>query len=206
MGNKFNWRDVTAEDEKSLLEKINALSATAWFDAHNSSLETADLCFYANFKLLQATSFSSIPPLTMRYLVGGNAPDWTVVKLDGSNKPIFENNPKAGLILNEKTIILYARFVLDSVLSEDGSMRLTETVDEDVFTRDPTPEQREELTRFVRPAKIIKTEVGFDIDCIILYGDKVYRADVSVLNNGYLEIKNEDLLAENMPIYPIILE
>ena len=201
----YNWRDVPAEDEVSLLEKINALSATAWFD-ESSSLETADLCFYENFNLLQATSFLSIPPLTMRYLVGGNAPDWTVVKLDGSNRPIFENNPKAGLILKEETVIKYARFVLDSVMSEDGSLRLTEAMDEDVFTRDPTAEQREEINQLIRPAMITKTDSRFDIDCIVLYGDKVYRADISVQNDGYLEIKNEDLLAEDMTIYPIFLE
>ena len=204
---KYNFQSVDKKDEKSLIEKINALSATAWFDEKNSSLKTADLCFYENFKLLQATSFDPIPPLTMRYLVGGCAPDWTVIKLDGSNKPIFYNNEKAGLVLNEETIIEYARFVLDSVMTEEGPMRLVETVAEDAFTREPTPEQREELIRLVRPAIVKKTKDGFDLDAIILYGDKVYRAEIDVLsNNGFLTIISEELLAEDMPVYPIFLE
>ena len=206
MMNDYNWRDVAYEDAESLIEKINTLSAIAMFEAESSSLETADLCFYKHFKLLQATTFDSIPPVTMQYLVGGNSPDWTVVKLDGTKAPIFEINPQAGLILNEETVVQYACFVLDSTMSEDGSMRLVENVDKDTFTYEPTPAQRDEVTRLIRPAIVKKTDHGFDLDAIVLYGDSVYRADLSVKNDGFVEIISEELLAEGMPIRPIFLE
>ena len=202
----YYWQYIPDGDEESLIKKINSLSKVALFDLKGSLLEIADLCFYKNFKLLKATTFNTIPPVTMQYLVGGSAPEWTVIKLDGTREPIFENNLQAGLTLNEETIIEYARFVLGAVMSEDGSLRLVEAVDEDTFTADPTPTQREEITRFIRPAKVKKTGDGFELDVIILYGANVYRADVSVLSDGFTEIKNEELLAEDMPIRPIFLE
>ena len=110
------------------------------------------------------------------------------------------------MILNENTVAEYARFVLESVWAEDGNLRLVEAVDEDMFTNEPTTEELEEITRLVRPAIVNKTGGGFDLDVILLYGADIYQADVSVLSDGFLEIKNEELLAEDMPIRPILLE
>ena len=203
---EYNWQDVDDKDIESLIEKINALITVAMFDAGNSALEIADLCFYKNFRLLKATTFDSRPPIAMRYLIGRKNPDWTVVKLDGSNKIIFNNNKNAGLILNENTVVEYARFVLGAVWAEDGNLRLIEAVDENTFTNEPTADELEEITRLVRPAIVNKTGDGFDLDVILLYGADIYQADVSVLSDGFLEIKDEELLAEDMPIRPILLE
>jgi hypothetical protein len=200
------WQDFPAQGEKSLLEKINALSALALFDEQNTALKIADLSFYTNFKLVQATTFTSLPPVTMHYLVGGESPNWTVIRLDGTSKPIFANNKQAGLNLNEKTVVAYALFVLGCVMSEEGSLRLVEAVDEDMFTDSPTPAQLEELARLVRPAKIKRTDGGFALDVIVLYGANVFRLDLEVRESGFLEIRHEEELAKNMPIRPIFLE
>lgn len=40
----------------------------------------------------------------------------------------------------------------------------------------------------------------------MLYGDSVFRADLDVKNDGYIEIMGEEKLAEGMPIRPIFLE
>ena len=40
----------------------------------------------------------------------------------------------------------------------------------------------------------------------MLYGDSVYRADLEVKKDGFIEIKEEELLAEGLPIRPIFLE
>ena len=202
----YNWNEISDEEAGILIKKINPLSSCDMFSVDRSRLQIADLPFYSNFKLLQATTFSSIPPVTMHYLVSGKGADAEVIKMDGTREPIFENNPKGGLILNAQTVVAYATFVLDAVQTEEGSLRLVEKVDEDTFSSTPTPQQRKDVTHLIRPAKVTETADGFALDVIMLYGDSVYRADLDVKKDGFIEIKNEELLAEGLPIRPIFLE
>lgn len=199
----YNWVEVPETETESLIEKINATSTFALFKTERTHIQVADLPFYKNFKLLQATTFSTIPPVTMDYLLTANN---DVIKMNGTRDPIFENNKDAGLILNEETVVPYAAFVLDAVQTDQGTLRLVESVDEDTFTGTPTPQQRKDVTHLIRPAKITKTADGFKLDVIMLYGDAIFRADLDVKNDGYIEITNEEQLAEGLPIRPIFLE
>ena len=203
---QYNWIDVQDENVPSLIEKINEQCSLKLFSEDRSHVEMAELPFYKNFKLVQATTFSSIPPVTMQYLVAGSAPNWDVVKLNGTRDPIFENNARAGLVLNAETVVPYATFVLGAVQTEQGSLRLVEKVDDETFTNTPTPEQRKTVTRLIRPAKVEETPDGFKLDVIMLYGDSVYRAELDVKKDGFIEITKEETLAEGMPIRPIFLE
>ncbi len=203
---QYNWIDVQDENVPSLIEKINEQSTLKLFSEDRSHVEMAELPFYKNFKLVQATTFSSIPPVTMQYLVAGSAPNWDVIKLNGTRDPIFENNARAGLVLNAETVVAYATFVLGAVQTEQGSLRLVEKVDDETFTNTPTPEQRKTVTRLIRPAKVEETADGFKLDVIMLYGDSVYRAELDVKKDGFIEITKEETLAEGMPIRPIFLE
>ncbi|MBR1777084.1 MAG: hypothetical protein IJ752_00660 [Alphaproteobacteria bacterium] len=203
---QYNWNEIPDSDVEVLIKKVNALSAFEMFTPGRSRLVVADLPFYSNFKLLQATTFSSIPPVTMQYLIAGQGADAEVIKMDGTREPIFENNPRGGLILNAQTVVPYATFVLDAVQTEEGTLRLVEKVDEETFSNTPTPQQRKEVTHLIRPAKVTETDDGFNLDVIMLYGDSVYRADLEVKKDGFIEIKEEELLAEGLPIRPIFLE
>lgn len=203
---QYNWNEVSDADVEVLIKKVNALSSFEMFTPGRSRFVVADLPFYSNFKLLQATTFSSIPPVTMQYLIAGQGADAEVIKMDGTREPIFENNPKAGLILNAQTVVAYATFVLDAVQTEEGTLRLVEKVDEDTFSNTPTPQQRKDVTHMIRPAKVTETADGFSLDVIMLYGDSIYRADLEVRKDGFIEIKDEELLAEGLPIRPIFLE
>lgn len=203
---QYNWNEIPDDQIEVLIKKINALSTFSMFTLGRSHLTIAELPFYSEFKLLQATTFSSIPPVTMEYLIKGEGENAEVIKMDGTRDPIFENNAKGGLILNKDTVVAYAAFVLDAVQTEQGSLRLVEKVDEDTFTDTPTPQQRKDVTHMIRPAKVTETADGFALDAIMLYGDSVYRADIDVKKDGFIEIKDEQLLAEGLPIRPIFLE
>ncbi len=203
---QYNWNEIPDDQIEVLIKKINALSTFSMFTPGRSHLTIAELPFYSEFKLLQATTFSSIPPVTMEYLIKGEGENAEVIKMDGTRDPIFENNAKGGLILNKDTVVAYAAFVLDAVQTEHGSLRLVEKVDEDTFTDTPTPQQRKDVTHMIRPAKVTETADGFALDAIMLYGDSVYRADIDVKKDGFIEIKDEQLLAEGLPIRPIFLE
>ncbi len=203
---QYEWNEIPESETEILIEKINEKSSFPMFKSERSHLTITDLPFYSNFKQIKATTFSTIPTVTMYYLVSGTGEEAEVIKMDGSRETIFENNPKGGIIINAETVIPYATFVLGAVFTDQGSLRLVEEVNDDTFTETPTPQQRKEVTHLIRPAKITPTETGFKLDVIMLYGDSVYRAQLDVKNDGYIEIEDEELLVEGMPIRPIFLE
>lgn len=202
----YNWTSVKENEEEVLIEKVNDATVSKVFTAGRAHLSFTELPFYKNFKLLQATAYTTIPPVTMRFLLGGEAPNWKVVKMDGTNAPIFEHNVEAGLVLNEETVVPYVTFVMGEVQSEEGSLRVVEEVDEDTFSSTPTPEERKTVTRLIRKAKVTVVDGGYDVEATMLYGDGVYHARIHVKNDGTIDIVEDEKMAENMPIRPIFLE
>lgn len=203
---QYEWNEIPESETEILIQKLNEKCSFPMFKPERSHLTIADLPFYSKFKQIKATTFSTIPTVTLYFLVVGTGAEAEVIKLDGNRETIFENNHKGGIILNADTVVAYATFVLGSVFTDQGSLRLVEQVDEETFTDTPTPQQRKEVTHLIRPAKVTAKETGFDLDVIMLYGDSVYRAQLDVKNDGHIEIENEELLVEGMPIRPIILE
>lgn len=190
-------------DDKTVIDKINSKRQFALFDPERSRLEYEELPFYRHFTLVRATAFSTIPPVTMEYLLSDEG---EIIAMDGTRNPIIENNDKGGLVLDSDTVVAYAGFVLGATQTEDGPLRLTEVFSEDLFTDVPTDEQRRLLRSLVR--KVIVKEKGktFILDAIILFGNAVYRADVEVKPNGQMEITGEEKLASGLPTRPIFLE
>ena len=61
---QYSWNEVSDADIEVLIKKVNALSSFDMFTPGRCRFVVADLPFYSHFKLLRATTFSSIPPVT----------------------------------------------------------------------------------------------------------------------------------------------
>lgn len=194
---------MTKDQENLLIERINAQCSFAMFNPNRTSLEIESLCFYKHFRLLKATAFNTIPPVTIHYLIDENN---QVVKMDGTRDPILEHNAQGGLILNEKTVVSYAKFILDAVQTGQGTLRLTETFDNEILTSQPTKEQLDIIRKNISPAKVTTTNEGFLLNTTVLYGDAIYNAEIIVKNDGNVKFNSEVLIADGLPIRQIFLE
>lgn len=194
----------TDRQQLQLIERLNARCSFPVFTPERTCIEIKSVSFYTHFRLLKATAFNTIPPVTMHFLIDE---DNQVVKLDGTNEPILKNNARGGLILNENTVVAYTRFILDAVQTEQGSLRLVEHFQEDeIITSTPTPQHLELLRDNIRPTHVATTPQGFLLDAIILYGDTMFQADIFVEPDGNLCFRSETPIAEHLPIRPILLE
>lgn len=196
-------KNMTKGQKRLLIERMNAQSSFALFNPDRTSIEIEPLCFYKHFRLLKATAFNTIPPVTIHYLIDEND---HVVKMDGTRDPILEHNAQGGLTLNEKTVVSYAKFILDAVQTDQGTIRLIETFDEEIFTSQPTKEQDEIIRKNILPAKVTMTDDGFLLNATVLYGDAIYNADIFVRNDGYVQFNSEVLIASGLPTRQIFLE
>ena len=192
---------VDKKSAKVIIEKINALHDIALFDAETTRLEEQKLPFYNDYSLLKATEFSALPPLKMHFLFRSGE----IVKLDGGVEALNNVNRKAKMNINADNVIEYAKFFLSSLMTQEGVFRLVKDVDDVDFSLDPTDEELQKITEAIKPPIIKEQDNGFNIKANMLYSDCVYHADIFVNKNGDLDILNEEVLLNDMPVRPIML-
>jgi TPR repeat protein len=192
--NGYRWRWFW-DEKKSLIKNVDAFKKFKKLEDEDYSFKTTDLIFYKNFKLLRVWQLKPKPNVKTQYLIGGSDPEWTVIKLDGTLKVIYENNPKAGLVLNEETVVGYVKFVLENISDEEGPMLLLEEVDEHTFESMKVPDNLSEIAQVVRQAVVRKTGEGFELDATLLQAEneKVYRSIIVVSSDGILDVKKLEL-------------
>lgn len=180
-----------------LIPIINALSSFALFDEDRCYLTTCTLPFIENYQLLEAQTFTTIPPVTMHYL--WNVENNDIIKLDGTREAVFANLNKLRLVLNSSTVVPYVAFVLGHTQSEKGSLRLVECVCNIEFTDTPTFTEMEFLKETIKPATVVEEAEGFYITCYVIYGDTMYEANIRLEQNGEFEFMEEKQVGEPMP-------
>ena len=179
-----------------LIPLINALSSFPLFNENRTSLHSSELPFFEHYQLLEAQTFSTIPPVKIHYLWNPNDND--VIKMDGTRDAVFNQLDKLHLILNNQTIVPYVQFVLDNVQSEDGTLRLVQSESEIEYSDTPSPEQLAFLKQHVSPAKIVEEDEGYYISCNVIYGTTLYDAKIRLEYNGTFDFISERQVGQPM--------
>jgi hypothetical protein len=197
------WKDFEKEEFKDILVKINDLHPVELYDEETSRIQYRKLPFYKDRVLVQATEFAAHPPMKMRFLQ--STEDKTLEKIDGSREGLFDINSKSKMRITKRNVVKYAKFFMSSVMTEEGSFRIVENMEEIEFSDEPTDEQIKILENNVDFAKVEEKQDGFCVKCVMLYSDAVYKADLLVESNGGIEIEEEDVVASGMPTRQIFL-
>lgn len=198
----FDWNDIPEKDCESFLEKINSKFHRELFDKESSRLRTRNLPFYKDYKLLEITEFASHPPLTMNFLFKGD----DIEQIDGTKDSILSVSKKADVYLNKKNVTGYVKFILNSMMSEDGPFKVIENIDDMPFSEDPSLELVNELKGMLKPVKTTNmTEEGYDIEAHVLYSRTLFKTKLNVTHKGAVDITEEEALKEELSASPIML-
>ncbi len=201
----MDFIDLPLAQYGKLIPAINALSSFPLFNADRSSLCTCKLPFFEQYQLLEARSFSCIPPVTMHYLWSPQSGD--VIKMDGTREAVFNHLTKLRLILNHDTVVSYLAFVLYNVQSEQGALRLVERYSDIEFSDTPTSAQKQFLKENVVPATITDEGETYFVCCMVIYGDTLYEAEIRLEKNGLFDFVSERQVGDKMPcLRPVFLE
>ena len=193
----MNMIDVPLVKYGVLIPLINALSTFALFDEDRCHLASCTLPFLKNYQLLEAQTFTTIPPVTMHYL--WNVDNNDIIKLDGTREAVFNNLNKLRLVLNPTTAVPYVAFVLGHAQSEQGSLRLVECVCNIEFADTPTFTEMQFLKETIKRATVIEEAEGYYITGYVIYGDTLYEANIRLEQNGEFEFIEERQVGEPMP-------
>lgn len=199
---QHNFSDIPSSKYAELIPLINSQSSYDLFTQEKTHLQTTLLPFFKDYRLLSAQTFSTIPPVTMHYL--WNEENNDIIRIEGIRDAVFNNLGKLGLILNEKTVVPYVKFVLDSVWTDKGSLRLVEDMEEIEFSDGPSMKDLRFLKKTIRPAIISRNGGSYLLDAIIIYATEIYQSTIKLQQNGTFEFQSETELKAGMSCVRVI--
>jgi len=180
-------------EQKRLISLINKCSTFDMFDYDKSSIDVYGCSFFDNYLYVVAKCYSCIPVVTMGYLWDGND---DVIKLDGTRDCIFDNLHKLGLNVDADNIADYLKFVLGIVCTEEGSLRLVQSIHDVEFSDTPSEEQFAFLENNIKPVSTTRDSDGYTVEANVIYSDSLYLAKMKMKEDGFFDIVSETLLCD----------
>lgn len=184
-------------------EKILALTAPAFdgvaFNAENTVVMARTLDFYPGFRFVDMADHSQNPPLKRFALVKKE----NVTVLDFTNTPIYETNKSAPIYLNEDTVFDYVRFFFNFVRGRHGRFLIVESVDDIAWTEEPPSAAKKSIGKLIMPVAMISKDVddgNFHLHAQMIFRDSLFAADIIVQKDGLVQLTNEKLMIEDMPV------
>lgn len=199
------WRTKerkTDETAERLAKAINKYNCSNLVSTANSTYRMFTLPFYTNFKLYTFIDFSFCPYLEMNLLDNGV---YTFV-LDGSQKPFLEANALSPLVLTSNNVYQYASVVLGNICKGDSSYRLVNSINDITFCTIPSKEEYLQIESSITTPTIKKDADSYEITTSLLLNDCMVEATIKIHIDGHIEIIEEKVVLENMPIQEMVLE
>ncbi len=193
-----NWQKIDEETTKQILEKINKHITPVSFDEEKTVLRESPLPFYKDYNLIELTDMSVVPG-AKKYAVY-NKDDINVI--DWTNQVIYDVNKKAPLILEEQTITDYVSFFFSYIKGRHGRFLVIETADDVRWQEDPPLQGRKVLQEMLKPITVLekKDDGGFILEAFMMFKASLFKTKIVVSSDGSVEMTDEELMIENLPI------
>lgn len=185
-------------DVATILDKVNPLFESIEFDPVDTTIMAVELPFYDGYQLLHIAD-NTVMPATQRCVIYSH--DKQAV-LNFTNEPIYKFNQELPIELTEETVIEYVRFFFTYVRGKHGRFIMTENVDDIAWKEDPSPQARKSISDMIKPITLqsIDDSGVYHLKGCMMFKDSLFKSDIEVQTNGFVVLKNEELMIEDMPI------
>lgn len=182
----------------TILNHISPLIHGTIFDPAETVIMGIDMPFYPGYRLLDIADYSNLPP-SRRYAV--YHPDHAVI-LNFTNEPIYALNHRLSIKLSDETVADYIRFFFSFVRGKHGRFIIVENIDDIPWKDDPPPSARKAIGKMVRPITLLKkNETGaYEFEATMTFKNSLFKSNIVVTPDGHIELSNEELLVEDMPV------
>lgn len=169
------------------------------FDAARVTAMTHNLSFYQGWYVAELSDHDQSPPV-LRIVVCNDKGD--VVPLNWSNAPIYKLNKLAPLVLNDNTLLDYVRFFFTFVRGKHGRFLIVDNVDDIDWREEPAPAGRKALSKMIAPLTLKSRDIDgtSTFTSSIIFKDSLFASEIVVKPDGHIEMKNEELLVEDIPV------
>lgn len=188
---------LAPEEAGPILQEINTVFDDTEFDAETAVLLGQYIPFYPGYRYLDVSDFESVPN-RQRFVIYKPG---HIVALDWTNDPIYQLNEKAPLQLDEGNVSAYARFFFAHVRGRHGRFLLINSVDDIQWREEPPPVVRKAVGKMIQPISIIEQNGNsFILSSCMVFKDALFKARVNITAEGMVNLSDEELLIEDMPI------
>lgn len=189
---------VENEDKVQILDHVRTMIDGESFTPENTEILAKDLPFYPGYQFLDICQKDSIPVMH-RYIVYG--PEHIEV-LNWTNEPIYTLNDKVPINLSPENVKTYVRFFFAMVKGKEGLFRITQSTEDIEWREDPPPSARKAIGNMIEPLQMTGAtpDGSFTLSMCMMFKDSLFKSDVIVQKNGLVELRNERLLVESMPV------
>ncbi len=193
-----NWQKIEEDQAKQILEEVNKNITPVPFNKEETVLRETNLSFYKGYSLVEMTDMSVVPG-AKKYAVykegDVNIIDWT-------NQTIYNVNEMAPLSLTDKHVSEYVNFFFSYVKGRHGRFLVIETADDVRWQEDPPLQGRKVLQEMLKPITIVNKEDdgSYTLEAFVMFKDSLFKSTVNVKANGDVDMLDEELMIESLPI------
>lgn len=169
------------------------------FDTANVVVMIHKISFYPGWIIAELADHEQNPPVT-RFALCSEKDEVQV--LNWSNAPIYKLNKQVPVTLNDNTLLDYVRFFFTFVRGKHGRFLIVDTVDDIDWREEPAAAGRKALAKMIEPLTLKKREEdGTSIfTASIVFKDSLFSSEIAVKPDGQIEMQNEELLVEDIPV------
>ena len=183
---------------QEILANITPLFKGAEFSPHETTIMALDVPFYKGFKILDIADYT-VMPANKRFVL--YSPRKSAV-LNFTNEAIYALNKEVPITLCEETVEDYIRFFFTYVHGKHGRFMIIENIDDMNWKEDPPPVARKAISHVVMPVTLLDLyeDGGYHLECTMIFKDSLFKANIDVTADGSVNLTNEELLIEEMPV------
>ncbi len=193
------YTKLNSSEIETLLSKTAASFDGISFNPANTVVMSRTLDFYPGFKFYDMADHTSNPALRRFILVKKE----TVIVLDFTNTPIYDLNKTAPIYLNSDTVHDYVRFFFSFVRGRHGRFLIVESVDDIAWREEPPAAAKKSISKLIMPVSLISKDIddgNFYLHAQMMFRDSLFAADIMVQKDGVVQLSNEKLMIEDMPV------
>lgn len=172
----------------------------AHIDEENMTVIRCPIDFYPEHNLYEIVDNKVMPPLQRFFVTDKKHKN--IHTIDYNSECIYQLNDKAGLFITEENITEYIKFFFNFSRGQHGRFLILNTVDDIQWQEEPPLAARRAIASMITPISVskISQDGSYLCNACFIFKDSLVNAAVKVFTNGKIEISDEEILVEDMPI------
>ncbi|MEC7576381.1 MAG: hypothetical protein VX740_09815 [Pseudomonadota bacterium] len=194
------YEKLDKKRKSQIFELIVKDLAPVVLDEENCSIISCPVDFYPEHALYEIVDNNVMPPMRRFYVISDDFKK--VLPVEYSRESIHALNEDCGLYLTEDNIRSYLKFFFNFSRGRHGRFLVLDGVDDIQWQEDPPLAARRAISSMITPIELfnVDTDNNFACSACFVFKDSLVKADVKIKQNGQIEIHNEEILVEDMPI------
>lgn len=183
---------------ETILEEVNPALKGSQFHPATVTILAQESPFYPGYRFLDIADYETTPHIRKFVLYKPGH----VVVLNWTNEPLYALNAKAPIQLDETTVSDYVRFFFTYIRGRHGRFIITESAEDVMWREEPPPAARKAISKMLEPLHITTRDGqgGFKLSARMMFKDSLFKTTVNVLADGTVNLSDEELLIEDMPV------